>query len=313
MAPNNQPSRFARFLGRGGIEASPTDQRDSRPSQRPVGRVARQLALVGLMAGALVIAPGAKDQASAQAIATGPNNGATIEETAKTRYQEHLERGIEMTWFRSGTRPMTTVLYFDRNRLSMGVERHGGIDRPEAAEGAPEFNSFMVAKQVQYASGIQKAMSFSLEVLNQVPGYQDAEPGDGSGMGDMKAQVLDVLRPNPAKPITVVEASAKVGNVVNSALALAEYHDIELPANAAEEQQANLRELQTNAVVMSMAVNARAQTEGGDASQRVRFLQHLMQPATPPEPPPMTVSADASAGTAGPAAQAQRKRAEYRL
>lgn len=310
MAPNNQTSRFARFLGRGGINASPTDLRDSQPSNRPVGRVARQLALAGLMAGALVIAPGAKETASAQAIVTGPSNGASIEETAKTRYQEHLERGIEMTWFRSGTRPMTTVLYFDRNRLSMGVERHGGIDRPAAAEGAPEFNNFMTVKQGQYAAGIQKAMGFSLGVLNQVPGYQDAEPGDGTGLGDMKAQVLEILRPNPARPITVVEASAKVGNVVNSALALAEYHEIDLPENAVAEQQANVRDLQTNAVVMSMAANARMQTEGGDAEQRVRFLQHLMQPATPPEPPPMTVRADVPTGTAAPA---QRARADYRL
>ncbi|HCI47611.1 MAG TPA: hypothetical protein DFI00_09980 [Rhodospirillaceae bacterium] len=284
-------SRFARFLKQGGIEASPTDGSNDSPAKRPLGRAIGTLATIGLLAGAMVMTPGSRDTASAHALATAPVAAEqTIQDEAKSRYQQHLERGIEMTWFRSGTRPMTTVLYFDRNRMSMGVERHGGIDRPAEAEGAPEFSQFMQIKQLQYQIGMHQALAFSEQTLAKVPGYNEPKADDGSDMGDMKAQIAAIK--NPTEPLTVVQASQRVDGIVQSAIALATYHGIELAPETAEQQKQNTRELQINAVIMNMAVNGRMSNEVADAEQRVRYLQHMLTP--PPSENPQSPTYEVS-------------------
>ncbi|MEO0392894.1 MAG: hypothetical protein AAF213_06585, partial [Pseudomonadota bacterium] len=149
----------------------------------------------------------------------------------------------------------------------------------------------MQVKQMQYQMGMHGALGFVNQTLDKVPGFKDAEPGDGSGLGDLKEQIQAITQPDPQKPMTVVQASQKAASLVTSTLALAEYHKIELPEKAAETQNGNVRGLMVNALIMNMAVNARAQTERGDAVQRQKFLEHMLTPPTPPQNGPRTYTA----------------------
>ncbi|MBV6633524.1 MAG: hypothetical protein KI792_10905 [Alphaproteobacteria bacterium] len=274
------PEAFARFLGRGGLTGAPTDGSKEAPKRRPFGNAIRALGLVGVAALALTI-PGTTNNGAAAAHTAGPNAAAVQEE--KSRLQQHLDRGVEMTWFHSSVRPMSTVMYFDRNRLTMSVERHGGIDTPPEAEGVLPFSAFMQIKSMQIRMEINNTVRTATGMLEQLPDWDgpDANPHYDTLrelVGKFKGQI-----PSEPRPIKDVVKDAEF--LLNQAMILAEFNDVDFDGPATQVQMTKIKETQIDALIMDMAINARARLEQQDAQESLEFLRQLRPPEQPKKDP----------------------------
>jgi len=286
MTDQNAPSRFARFLGKGGIAGAPTDASAEPVQKRPAGGAIRRLGLVGLAAIALTVTP---SDYTDKAHANVPPTVSAVEpvqaspEQPKSRVQEHLERGVEMTWWRSSSTPSTVVLYLDRNRGSFAVERHGGIDQPEEAKGALPFPMYMQASQIEVQQGIRNAVMFSLPLLTKVPGFNEAKAGDGTGLGDMKSDLEQLIGVRPIDNPRLLNIAQKAGNLLQNTLVLAEHHELEFNKDQADIATKSVKHSQVSALLMDMAINVYSQTEAMDTARSQEFLRQLLTPPTPEE------------------------------
>ncbi|MEM6903807.1 MAG: hypothetical protein AAF556_11280 [Pseudomonadota bacterium] len=270
------PAKFTKFLSRGGLTGSPTDGSKAEPKRRPIGKTLRALGLAGAMA-VLVTMPGATNKGAAAAQSMGPTAGAVEED--RNRVQQHLDRGVEMTWFHSSVRPMSTVMYFDRNRLTMAIERHGGIDQPAEAKGALPINAFIPVKSMGIRMNIQSTVRMAGAMLDQLPNFKGDDPDPSYHtlreiLGQFRGEI-----PTEPRPIKDIVKDAEF--LLQQALVLSEFNDIKFNPVAATAQKEKIKEAHIDALIMDMALNTMAQIEQVDGIQSLELIKRLRPPEQP--------------------------------
>lgn len=281
MAADLSPaSRFARFLSGGRLTGQPTDASPAHPSHRPVARAIGRVGTMALLGAVLATTP-AIGQATPILDDPGKATNQLQVPAPQTRADRLLEQGIEMTWFRSSTRPMTTVIYLDRNKLTMATERHGGPDQPAEAEGALPLPLFLQVKRAMISMTLRDTVQFSQQLLEQVPGFKEASVDDGS-YGFLKKDIEILTGQRRPESARLFDITRKADNLLSSSLALAEAYDIPIKPEDAAAKRAAAKQASVDALLMDMTLTAAGNLNRQDNAQSLDLLQKLLNPPKPP-------------------------------